>query len=108
MPIDRGGRARIRYRADRFLSTGAGRQLLVLLAIVLLIVFLDVGVASILALEAPGDNFGDMFWFYFTRVIDTGTMAGDQGAVLRLLSTFNTMSGIVVAGLLISSLASSF
>lgn len=110
--IDRGFRARFRYRADEFLSSGAGNQLLFLLglsiAIVLFHVLLAVIATAAGAETGSGDGFWQKFWFYFTRILDAGTMGGDEGAWGRIISTFDTIAGVVVAGLLISALAGNF
>lgn len=107
MAIERNWRARLRYRSDEFLSGGAGRQLGFLFALSMAIVLLFVGISTILHLPA-GDHFLDRAWFYFTRLLDTGTMSGDDRNLERLISTAATISGVVVAGLLISSLAGNF
>jgi hypothetical protein len=71
------------------------------------VVLLHVGIAFALALPA-GDSFGDKFWFYFTRVLDTGAMGDDEGIAMRVVSAVDTVLGLVVAGLLISALAGNF
>ncbi len=111
MMVDRSMRARVRYRWDEFLSGGAGRQLLFLFVLTMLFVFLFAifsSVASVAGVEVAEGNFLDRGWFYFTRVIDPGTMGGDGGNFNRLVSTGATIIGVVVAGLLISSLAGNF
>jgi hypothetical protein len=107
VPVKRSFRDQLRYRADEFLSSGAGRQLLLLFVLSLGVV----GVHTLLALAFSlpvGDRLGDKFWFYFTRILDAGTMGGDQGGAVRLVSTVDTILGVVVAGLLISTLAGNF
>lgn len=47
-------------------------------------------------------------WFYFTRMLDAGTMGDDEGDLNRVISTGSTVLGVVVAGLLISSLCRQF
>src|SRR5688572_22687937 len=110
MAIDRGLKARLRYRWDEFLSGGAGRQLLFLLALTLGIVVVFTLLSLLISSfgvdlkngEAGVDN---KAWFYFTRMLDAGTMGDDEGDINRGISTGATILGVVVAGLLISSLA---
>ena len=107
MGIDRGWRAKLRYRFDAFLSSGAGRQLLVLFVLSMVLVVFHTAVA--LALSLPvGDGVLDKFWFYFARILDAGTMGGDQGTLVRVVSTVDTILGVIIAGLLISALAGNF
>src|SRR5262245_20724478 len=103
MAIERGFRARLRYRWDEFLSGGAGRQLLFLFALTIGIVLLFTGVAAVLAvlqveLKNGDEGFLNKAWFYFTRMLDAGTMGDDEGEVNRLVSTGATILGVVVAG----------
>jgi hypothetical protein len=113
MAIERGLRAKLRYRSDEFLSGGAGRQLLFLfiltLAIVVVFTALSIGFAGVGPELHDGDNgLVERVWYYFGRVMDPGTMVGDAGSLNRVLSTTATLLGVVVAGLLISSLAGNF
>jgi ion channel POLLUX/CASTOR len=113
MAIDRGLRARIRYRWDEFLSGGAGRQLMFLFALTIAVVVLFTGIGMLISafgveLKNGDDGVDNKAWFYFTRMLDAGTMGDDEGDVNRALSTGATIVGVVVAGLLISSLAGNF
>jgi ion channel POLLUX/CASTOR len=110
MAIERGFRAKLRYKSDQFLSSGAGKQLFLLFVLTMIVVVFHVIVATVLAgpTAGAGDSFGERFWFFFTRVLDAGTMGGDEGTVLRIVATFDTIIGVIVAGLLISSLAGNF
>ena len=114
MTIDRGFRARLRYRSDEFLSGGAGRQMLFLFGLVLAVVVvftlisMPLGVGPEEEANKPPLTTLDTAWFYFTRMLDAGTMGGDGGQFNRLISTFATILGVVVAGLLISSLSGNF
>ena len=102
-----GFRARLRYRTDALLSGGAGKQLLLLFLLSMTVVLVHLVLAVILGLHV-GDSFGDRFWFFFTRILDTGAMGGDNGGLLRIISAVDTVLGLVVAGLLISSLSGNF
>ncbi|AKF11604.1 CASTOR/POLLUX-related putative ion channel [Sandaracinus amylolyticus] len=115
MAIERGFRAKLRYRANEFIGGGAGKQLLFLavLTAALVIGFTTVGLVLGLGVE---DGFAGGFverayevsWFYFGRVIDSGTFTGDSGIGNRAISTVASILGVIVAGLLISALAGNF
>lgn len=114
MAVERGIRAKWRYRWDEFLSGGAGRQLLLLFLLTMLVVVVFTGVS--LPIEGVGPEATpehhvtvlDKSWFYFTRMLDAGTMGDDAGELNRFVSTGATILGVIVAGLLISSLAGNF
>ena len=113
MAIERGFRAKLRYKSDEFLSGGAGRQLFFLFVLTLGIVVVFTTISLILgvgpeAAEGETVGMGDRIWHYFGRILDAGTMADDAGGVNRLVSTGTTILGVIVAGLLISSLAGNF
>lgn len=115
MAIERGWRAKVRYRVDEFIGGGAGKQLLFLaiLTLALVVTFTMIGLVFGLGTE---DGFGGGFfervyetaWFYFGRVLDSGTFTADSGIVNRVISTIVSILGVVVAGLLISALAGNF
>lgn len=109
MRVDRGFKATFRYRTDEFLGAGAGRQLgfLFVLTMALVLIYTALGVICHLD-EAIGDTLPDKLWYYFTRVLDPGTMGGDAGNLNRFLSTGASVMGVVIAGLLISSLSGNF
>jgi hypothetical protein len=96
------------------LSGGAGRQLLLLFALTMLVVLVFTGIS--LPIEGVGPEGTpehhvtvlDKAWFYFTRMLDAGTMGDDAGELNRFVSTGATILGVIVAGLLISSLAGNF
>lgn len=102
--------ARLRYRWEEFLSSGAGKQLLLLFVMSVAVVLFHAVVAIILGLDEQevGASFGDKFWFFFARIMDAGTMGGDSNPLVRVVSTVDTLAGVIVAGLLISSLAGNF
>jgi hypothetical protein len=112
MAIERGFRAKLRYRVDEFIGGGAGKQLAFLALLTLSIIggFTLIGV--VLGLGATEGGIGDRLyetaWFYFGRVIDAGTFVGDEGIVNRIVSTTVSILGVIVAGLLISALAGNF
>ncbi|MCC6995216.1 MAG: hypothetical protein IT370_11460 [Deltaproteobacteria bacterium] len=101
-------RARFRYKSDEFLSSGAGKQLFLLFVLSMVVVLVHTGLAFAFSLHNPENTFGGRFWFYFTRILDAGTMGGDEGTAVRVISTVDTILGVIVAGLLISSLSGNF
>lgn len=110
MRVDRGFKAKFRYRTDEFLGAGAGRQLgfLLVLTIAVAVLYAGIGAAMQLDEEQLGPGLWDKIWYYFTRMLDAGTMGGDTGGWNRIVSTGATMMGVVIAGLLISSLSGNF
>ncbi|MBK7580508.1 MAG: hypothetical protein IPI67_09920 [Myxococcales bacterium] len=111
MAVERGFRARLRYRYEGFLSGGARKQLVFLFLLTLAMVSLFAGCSVLAApagVELSEGSFLDRAWFYFTRIIDPGTMGSDSGNANRFVSTAATILGVIVAGLLISSLAGNF
>ena len=121
MAVDRGFRAKLRYKSDEFLSGGAGGQLLFLFGLTMAVVVVFTIIAVPLGDAGVGPEAGegeaahtgihlilDKAWFYFTRMLDAGTMGDDAGELNRVISTGATILGVVVAGLLISSLAGNF
>lgn len=115
MAIERGLRAKLRYRIDAFIGGGAGKQLAFLAVLTVAIILFFTLVGLILGLDTANNITGNFFergyevaWFYFGRVIDSGTFVGDAGLLNRLVSIGVTVAGVVVAGLLISALAGNF
>ncbi|MDQ3031450.1 MAG: hypothetical protein M3Y87_03465 [Myxococcota bacterium] len=115
MAIERGFRAKLRYRLDEFIGGGAGKQLLFLavLTAALVVAFTFFGLLFGLGVEDgyAGNVFERVYevaWFYFGRVIDSGTFTGDTGIGNRVVSTTVSILGVIVAGLLISALAGNF
>ena len=118
MAVDRGFGARLRYKSDEFISGGAGRQLMFLFVLTMVLVIFFAIVSAILSfieptVAAPGSGsfFGnalDRMWHFWGRFLDAGTMGGDEGQLNRFVSSIATIIGVIVAGLLISSLAGNF
>jgi len=107
-------RAKLRYRLDAFIGGGAGKQLLFLAVITAALVVLFTLVGLVVGL-GPGESDEGFFtrmietgWYYFGRVIDSGTFVEDSGHLNRAVSVIVTVLGVVVAGLLISALAGNF
>lgn len=103
-----GWSARLRYRFDSQLSRGAW---VVIAWLGIAAVALVATAAFVIALFHQGiDNgrpvgVGEAFWQNLLRLLDTGTMAGDNGWLLRLVSLTVTVSGIFVATSLIGLVA---
>jgi len=118
MAIERGFKAKLRYRIDEFIGGGAGKQLLFLALLTAGLIVSFTGIAIVLHFVVPvGPDPGDAgflsyvyetLWYYFGRVIDAGTFVGDEGVVNRSVSTVISILGVIVAGLLISALAGNF
>lgn len=115
MAIERGFRAKLRYRANEFIGGGAGKQLLFLAVLTASLVIGFTFVGMVLGLGVEEGFAGNVLerayevsWFYFGRVIDAGTFVGDTGVVNRAISTTVSILGVIVAGLLISALAGNF
>jgi ion channel POLLUX/CASTOR len=112
MAIQRGLRAKVRYRMDEFIGGGAGKQLLFLAGLTVALVLGFTLVGLVLGVGAPEGGFIDRTyetaWFYFGRVVDSGTFTADEGMLNRGISTTASILGVIVAGLLISALAGNF
>lgn len=115
MAIERGFRAKLRYRLDEFIGGGAGKQLLFLAALTVSLVLAFTFVGVLFGLGVADGYQGNIIerayevaWFYFGRVIDSGTFVGDEGLFNRMVSTSVSILGVIVAGLLISALAGNF
>lgn len=114
MATQRGFRAKLRYRLDAFIGGGAGKQLLFLAGLTAFLVVAFSGIALALGVgpERGEEDFltylVETSWYYFGRVIDSGTFVEDGGYLNRAVSVTVTVLGVVVAGLLISALAGNF
>lgn len=112
MAIERGFRAKLRYRVDEFIGGGAGKQLAFLAFLTFGIIGAFTVIGVVLGLGGTEGGFFERLyetaWFYFGRVIDAGTFVGDEGVVNRVVSTVVSILGVIVAGLLISALAGNF
>ena len=79
------------------MSGGAGRQLSFLFGLTMAVVALFTLLSYVwkgAGFEVgEGDTWLDRAWFYFGRVMDSGTMTGDNGNVNRVVSTAATILG---------------
>jgi hypothetical protein len=102
---------KIKYVFDNFMTKNPLSQILGLAVIVLVIIFIGTIAASLLFIgndvpEEMHGNFLDKMWWNFMRVIDPGTITSDQGFLIRLLSLFSTVGGILVFSILIGFISS--
>lgn len=114
MPIARRGRReetlaeRLSYRLDRFLHLHPVVQLAVVLSatFVLALIF-----GAVVSRAAGGDDvagIGDGLWWAITRMLDGGTVAGEQGALRRIFGLGVSIAGLVALAVLTGAFASSF
>ena len=100
---------KVRYRFDNTISRGTLPVIGYLAALTLALV---VGAALILtitgtrATNANTGGFAEGFWQSMLRVLDTGTIANDNGWFLRVVSLLVTLFGISIAAVLIGLIAS--
>ncbi|MBN1799780.1 MAG: hypothetical protein JW822_14480 [Spirochaetales bacterium] len=102
---------RIKYVFDNFMTKNPLSQILGLAVLVVIIIIAGTISASLLFLgddipEEMQGNFLDKMWWNFMRVIDPGTITSDQGFLIRVLSLFSTVGGILVFSILIGFVSS--
>lgn len=85
---------RFKFQLERFLLRGALSRLLVI-ALVLGAIAL---VTGLLVFRFTGgfSQPGEAIWWAFLRMTDSGYLGDDEGAFLRTVSTFLTVTGIVI------------
>ena len=99
---------RIRYRVDNAFSRGSRVVILWLAAITAAIVLTATLVLTVFRAAVNNQKHVgvlEAFWQSLLRVIDPGTMASDDGWLLRLVALFVTLSGIFIASTLIGIIA---
>lgn len=84
----------IRFMIERQFVKGAQYQLLAVVALIGLISVTGGFLAY--SVESPEWEFGESVWWAFLRLTDPGYLGDDTGTVLRIVSTFLTVSGYVV------------
>jgi K+/H+ antiporter YhaU regulatory subunit KhtT len=105
---------KINYQFDNFMTKNPFSQIVGLAVMVLIIIasgaLLAFLLINILQLgEIPEDmqgTFFDKMWWTFMRVIDPGTIVGDNGVIIRIISAFATFGGILIFSILIGVLSS--
>src|SRR5690242_4908193 len=100
----------IRYQVDRFLSWSPFARFVGLFGLSALLIAIN-AVAVRLLMPPEGDKpFGvvDSIWWATTRVLDAGTMGGDneKGWFVAALGIFTTLCGVGVVALLIGLVSS--
>ncbi len=99
---DIGLKRRFRYWFDNMTSRGTGAMIVMLFIITMLLVILVATLVRASGADPEGRNFVQIAWAGLMRTLDPGTMGGDEGPVLFLLSMLAvTVGGIFVVGTLI-------
>lgn len=83
-----------RFLIERQFVKGAQYQLLAVVALIGLISI--TGGILAFSIEKPDLGFGEAVWWAFLRLTDPGYLGDDEGTMLRVVSTFLTVSGYVV------------
>lgn len=97
---------RLRYQVDLLFSRGTWTVVVALVVATVLIVLLAATGLALLRLRfGDSGTYGEGMWQAMLRVIDPGTMAGDAGWGLRVLSLLVTLAGIFLASALIGIIA---
>lgn len=97
---------RFRYQVDLLFSRGTFTVVIALVIATLLIVVLAATALALFRLRfGDSGTYGEGMWQAMLRVIDPGTMSGDSGWGLRVLSLLVTLAGIFLASALIGIIA---
>ena len=99
---------RLRYRVDNAFSRGTRVVILWLAAITAAIVLTATLVLTVFRAAVNNEKHVgalEAFWQSLLRVIDPGTMASDNGWLLRVVALFVTLAGIFIASTLIGIIA---
>jgi ion channel POLLUX/CASTOR len=95
---------KIRYWFDNLMSKGTP-ALIGILAIASVILILIISFFAWITRSNPDKGFLQIIWMSLMRTLDAGTMGGDEGSILFLLSMFAvTLGGIFIISLLIGVL----
>lgn len=97
------------YRFDNLLARGTWVIALWLIVATLALAALAAFVFTLFHLHTPtgrSTSFPESFWQSLLRIIDTGTMAGDEAWPLRFVALFVTLSGLFLASALIGLIVS--
>jgi voltage-gated potassium channel Kch len=93
---------RFRYWFDNMTSRGPGAMIVMLFILTVCLVLLVTTVVKASGSDPEGRGFLRVAWAGLMRTLDPGTMGGDEGPVLFLLSMLTvTVGGIFVVGTLI-------
>ncbi len=96
---------KVRYQVDRFLSWSPISRFVGLFGLSFLLITINATAARI-AMPPPAEgaatfDFLEAMWWSLGRVLDAGTMGGDEGTVVRGIAIFTTLCGVGVVALLI-------
>lgn len=95
---------KLRYAFDNIMSKGTA-ALIGWLALISVLLILIISLFAWLTNSAPDKSFIDLVWMGLMRTLDAGTMGGDEGSVVFLLSMFAiTLGGIFIISMLIGLL----
>lgn len=100
---------KLQYRFDNLLARGTWVIVLWLVVATLALAALAALVFTLFHLHTPtgrSTSFAESFWQSLLRIIDTGTMAGDEAWPLRFVALFVTLSGLFLASALIGLIVS--
>jgi len=94
---------KFRYRMDNAFSQGPMAVIAWLAMLTLTIIFVSAFLLALFRARINDKNVGfvEAFWQSLLRILDTGTMAGDNGWELRVVALTVTLCGIFLAGALI-------
>lgn len=104
-------RDKLKYVFDNFMTRNPLAQILGLALAVIIIILIGTIATTLIfhgdnvPLEMQG-GFFDKMWWNFMRVIDPGTITGDEGFLIRMMSLFSTVGGILIFSILIGFLSS--
>ena len=97
-------KGKLKYMFDNLMSKGT----LALIGCLALITAVVIAIMSIVVLATnslEGGNFADLMWMGFMRTLDSGTITGDSGSTIFVMSMLViTLAGILVFSILIGLL----
>lgn len=96
---------KLRYRFENTLSAGT-IAIIGWLAVFSLLIVVVFGVVFLFTADYSDKGFAESAWQTFMRTIDPGTIAGDEGWIIRGISLLITIGGIFILSTLIGSLTS--
>lgn len=95
---------KLRYGFDNIMSKGTA-SLIGWLAMISALLILVISLFAWITRAAPDKSFVELIWMSLMRTLDPGTMGGDEGSAVFLLSMFAiTLCGIFIISMLIGLL----
>jgi hypothetical protein len=97
-------REKMGYYVDLFMSRSSTARLLILFALSFILISICAALFLFVSPELGGQkpDFGEAMWWSMIRVLDSGGLAADQDAMVRMVGFLATLSGILVVAMLIS------